>query len=158
MMKSFLGLALFVWFAGSATASDPDPKFFNPAQEKRIASIEDRLSVLETALVPKPAAKPMPQVTVTANTMGYQELWDRVRSGESLTVSVGVAAPGAVPVGDIPKHGSGVYRCYLTNDGPVIVPIPPVAAPPVAAPPDATPPDDIAIHDFNVSIFRFCAH
>lgn len=57
----FLALVVLGCSAIGVHASEPDPKFFNPAQERRIKSIEDRLSVLEAALLPKPAPEQMPQ-------------------------------------------------------------------------------------------------
>lgn len=57
----FLVVAIIGFCAcGSVSASDPDPQFFNvPAQEKRIAELEYRVKVLESALrkpLPMPSA------------------------------------------------------------------------------------------------------
>lgn len=57
----FLALVLLGCSALDVRASEPDPKFFNPAQEKRIKSLEERVAVLESALLPKPAPEQMPQ-------------------------------------------------------------------------------------------------
>lgn len=56
----FLVVCLLVCSAFNVRASEPEPKFFNPAQEQRIKSIEDRLSILESALLPKPKPEQMP--------------------------------------------------------------------------------------------------
>lgn len=56
----FLVIVVLGYSALNVRASEPDPKFFNPAQERRIKSIEDRLSILEAALLPKPAPEQMP--------------------------------------------------------------------------------------------------
>jgi len=56
----FLALVVLGCSALGVHASEPDPKFFNPAQEKRIKQLEERVAVLESALLPKPASEQMP--------------------------------------------------------------------------------------------------
>lgn len=56
----FLAIVVLGCSALNVRASEPDPKFFNPAQERRIKSIEDRLSILEAALLPQPKPEQMP--------------------------------------------------------------------------------------------------
>lgn len=56
----FLAIVVLGCSAVNVRASEPDPKFFNPAQEKRIKRLEERVAVLESALLPKPAPEQMP--------------------------------------------------------------------------------------------------
>lgn len=56
----FLVVVLLGCSALGVRASEPDPKFFNPAQEKRVKQLEERVAVLESALLPKPAPEQMP--------------------------------------------------------------------------------------------------
>lgn len=55
---AIVAIALLFSFGGSVTASDPTPKFFNPAQEQRIQALELRIAALEAAIKP---TFPMPQ-------------------------------------------------------------------------------------------------
>lgn len=56
----FLVVIVLGCSALNVRASEPDPKFFNPAQEKRIKQLEDRLSILEAAMLPQPKPEQMP--------------------------------------------------------------------------------------------------
>lgn len=56
----FLVVVLLGCSAFSVRANEPDPKFFNPAQERRIKQLEERIAVLEAAMLPKPAPEQMP--------------------------------------------------------------------------------------------------
>lgn len=56
-----LAIGTVLVLSGSAVAADPTPKFFNPAQEARIKTIETRLDTLENKLAQVPPARPMPR-------------------------------------------------------------------------------------------------
>lgn len=56
----FLVIGVLLFGALNVAASEPDPKFFNPAQEKRIKQLEERVAILEAAMLPKPAPEQMP--------------------------------------------------------------------------------------------------
>lgn len=58
---AIVAIALLFSFGGSVTASDPTPKFFNPAQEQRIQALELRIAALEAAVKPTfPMPAPVP--------------------------------------------------------------------------------------------------
>lgn len=127
-------------FAGLAVASDPTPKFFNPAQERRIQELEIRIAALESALKPpqqmpapipakeKPPVKiePVTKEPVKLNTLGAPvelapagQHWLKVSETnwvlESDVVTAPVQAPAASPVFSTP------VRSFIFNQTGVAV-------------------------------------
>ena len=62
-MKLLTTLAALTMSAAALTAAEPEPRFFNPAQEARVKSLEDRVAALEA----QPARpQPAPAATLPA--------------------------------------------------------------------------------------------
>ena len=103
---------------------------FSPPQEARIKSIEDRLAALEaktTAALASLEAKTTAALALqspklpTWSVMTYPELIARVSKGERVQVAHGVTSPIGVAQVEIPNTAPGVYECYPSDAGPMMI-------------------------------------
>lgn len=152
-MRILAALVAVCVVASFVGASDPSPKFFTPPQEARIKLIEDRLAALEAKTVTPAPATTSKLPSWTAIT--YADLHARVSKGERVTVAHGIAGPIGVPVVDsIPNAAPGVYECYPSDAGPMILRVSALAT---AAVPQAVPvfPTPVRSGIYNLTGYPF---